>query len=569
MAKKQKNNPSLERLFRLLICILPGVLFFSYWPVFHFGSSETMNFEISLPIIWLVVFDLLVMVMGWRKKEFWQGILQRWMWLLLPVWLSLTVLWSLNPLRGILTVGILWLIYLAVYGMWFHRGLLKCVRFRDVFWKVFWGATLVVCMWCVVQCVLDIAGVSREYSLMCAGCVYEMFGFSHPNGFAIEPQFMGNLLLAPAIVAIWFIMKPQSIKKLKLERSRGVAVKQHNGKNLKLEHSRSDNFHNGSGGPAPELPVPCSVRDRCENHSGSCFLCSRFLPLCSFIVTFTLFLTFSRGAIYAFLIGVAVMTVWQGVMVWREKRAADIKKNVFMNRRVGRVAVVWGIIVGAFVVALGAQGLMAELSPTNDTFQSGVTKVVNHLSLGKIGTRSSENAVREKPVENFVDKSVENSVVNFENNKFEQNETEGSEKKAVFDGYVAESTDTRLRLTGAAVEVWKQDFATILFGVGLGGAGQALYNNDFSPASKEIIQNQYASLLLEAGLVGVILAIFTLFLIIRVVWRNEGRVILVCLVVAYGVSLIFFSGLPNALHIYLLPALIACFLGVRHESTKY
>jgi len=31
---------------------------------------------------------------------------------------------------------------------------------------------------------------------------------------------------------------------------------------------------------------------------------------------------------------------------------------------------------------------------------------------------------------------------------------------------------------------------------------------------------------------------------------------LLTLVVAYGVTLMFFSGLPNALHIYLLPAVL-------------
>ena len=106
--------------------------------------------------------------------------------------------------------------------------------------------------------------------------------------------------------------------------------------------------------------------------------------------------------------------------------------------------------------------------------------------------------------------------------------------------------------------MWKQDFATMMFGVGIGGAGQALYVNGLSPAPKEIVQNQYASLLLETGLVGVALLILTMGLIIRAVYKN-GMVM--TLIVAYAITLLFFSGLPNALQIYLLPMLFTALCG--------
>ena len=50
----------LSSLFRLFVYILPGVLFFSYYPLMHFGANESMNFELSLPIIWLILFDLIM-----------------------------------------------------------------------------------------------------------------------------------------------------------------------------------------------------------------------------------------------------------------------------------------------------------------------------------------------------------------------------------------------------------------------------------------------------------------------------------------------------------------------------
>ena len=106
------------------------------------------------------------------------------------------------------------------------------------------------------------------------------------------------------------------------------------------------------------------------------------------------------------------------------------------------------------------------------------------------------------------------------------------------------------------MEVWGQDFGNVMFGVGLGGAGQALYVNSLSPAPKEIVQNQYASLLLETGLVGIGLLILTLVLVVRVVLKSPWRVVILSLIIAYGVTLCFFSGLPNALQIYLMPGVL-------------
>ncbi|MDO5451747.1 MAG: O-antigen ligase family protein [Candidatus Saccharibacteria bacterium] len=450
-----------EKIYRFLIYILPGVLFFSYYPLMHFGSSESMNFEISLPLIWLVLFDVLVVWLMGKRKMWLRGWKKRWVWLLLPVWLTVSVLWSLNAVRGVLTVGILWLLYLAVYGMWRLRGLMD-EEFRGKFWKWFFGASLVTCVWCWVQCVLDLCGISREYTLMCAGCTYEMFGFPHPNGMAIEPQFMGNLLLAPAIMAGWLMLK------------------------------------------------------------------NRKYLLIFFVLTATLFLTFSRGAIYAFLIAMLVMTVWQIVLTKKWK-----------------VLSIWAAVVLAFLFTLNTQGIMAQMSATNDTYVTGVAKVLNHLTLGVVDVRGeTETTSQEEVLVDIVYAGEETQV------------SEAVENEAAFDGYVAESTDTRLRLSGAAVEVWGQNFSSVMFGVGLGGAGQALYVNGLSPAPKEIVQNQYASLLLETGLVGIGLLILTLVLVVRVVLKSPWRVVILSLIIAYGVTLCFFSGLPNALQIYLMPGVL-------------
>ena len=207
----------MKKLYKYLLYILPLALCFSYFPVLSLGGNETMNFELSLPLLWLVVFEILSFVMICRKyrKELFSKVFGSILWWLFPIFVTLSVIWSLNVTRGILTVGVMWLLFFAVISFWELRENLN-EKFWRVFWRWFFSAALFACLWCVIQCVLDVAGVSQEVSLLCDGCVYGMFGFPHPNGFAIEPQFMGNLLLAPIIVSVYFYSKNKDKKYLLL-----------------------------------------------------------------------------------------------------------------------------------------------------------------------------------------------------------------------------------------------------------------------------------------------------------------------------------------------------------------
>lgn len=489
----------LSNIYRILVYAFPGILFFSYYPVMRLGSDETMYFELSLPLIFLVLFDLVALILMVEKKVLFRDFRKKWMFLLFPIFLTFSVLWSANSLRGFLTVGVLWLLYFAIYAMFSLKDELKGRDFKERFWKIFLGSTLVVCAWCFLQCILDLFGVPRECSLMCEGCVSASFGFPHPNGFAIEPQFMGNLLLAPAIIVMGVVLRKMF----------------------------------------------ATTKDL----TGFDFLSSKFLLLCLFIISATLFLTFSRGAIYAFGIAMIFMTV------------AYCLKHLSRAKSFRSLITTWLVVALAFVFTLNFQGVMTSLGPTNDTYFDGIAKVLNHLSLGVIDVRA-EPKFEEQSEETYAPSSELTEVKNKSDEKqlvenVVENVVENSEKnekpQSLYDGYVAESTDIRLQMNDAAIKLWTKDFGTILFGVGLGGAGQALYDNGLTDWSKEIVQNQYVSLLLETGLIGMILLILTLVLVLRAVMKSSQNGVLLSLIVAYGVSLMFFAGLPNALQVYLMP----------------
>ena len=445
------------KVLQSMIYILPAVLCFSYFPVISLGVAETMNLELSLPLIWLAVFDVMSVIAVFKFKKT-KVIAGKWWYYLFLFFATLSVFWSENKLRGALILGVMWAVIIAIMAFAIMKREIFDTRFKKNFWKWFFGASFLACAWCWVQCLLDIFGVTRDYTLMCLGCTYQSFGFPHPNGFAIEPQFMGNLLLAPVIASAYaFLMKKANNKKMLLY----------------------------------------------------------FLIFAS-----TLFLTFSRGAIYAFVVAMVFLTAF---VIMREKK---IRKMI-----VGKMAIVWGAIILAFLFTLNAQGIMTQISPTNDTYLDGVARAVEQLSLGTInirGTKVKENA-----------EEISTPVID-------------ADDEASFDGYVPESTDVRVKLTNVALEEKKKKKKNMLVGVGVGGAGQALYNDGLIDSPKEIVQNQYASLLLETGLVGVIMLAALVFGFLKWCRKTQNAGMVLTLALAYVISLCFFSGLPNALHIYLL-----------------
>ena len=459
----------LKSFIKGLIYILPAVLYLSYYPIISFGATGTMNFELSLPLIWLVVFDITSVVAVFKFKKT-KVIAGKWWYYLFPFFATLSVFWSSNPLRGALTLGVMWAVIIAIMGFVILKKEIFDTGFKKNFLKWFFGATLVVCAWCLLQCLLDVFGVSRDYTLMCLGCTYRAFGFPHPNGFAIEPQFMGNLLLAPAIVSAYFAV-------------------------VDLVDSRH--------------PL------------------QRRMLFYFLVITATLFLTFSRGAIYAFVVAMIFLTVMQ-----------------IVKTKKWRVMLVWPLILVAFLFTLNLQGVMAQISPTEEGYYDGIRRAVSQLTLGKINLPGDE-------------RKQENASLNTEETSALSTNLSGSNlnDEASFDGYVPESTDVRVKLTNVALEEWQKSKKNMLVGVGIGGAGQALYNDGLIDSPKEIVQNQYASLLLETGLIGITMLVILALGFLKWCKGRKYAGMVLTLAVAYAVSLCFFSGLPNALHIYLLLAL--------------
>lgn len=523
------TTSSLSKIQKVMLLCLPFCLFFSYHPVIPIFSTSTTNFELSVPLLWLLIFAILSLPENFRLYIYSLRIViktkslvnktsrpssrhktvklyphfLRLFTLIYPFFVTVNSIGSPNFLRAILTSGVIWCICLSLLTILQNISQYKTQIGKSVN-KNLLIAGILASTFCWLQSILDIAGVPREATFLCKGCISTVFGFPHPNGFAIESQFMANLLLAPIFLSLFYL----------LERPKN--------------HSNKLNSD----------PYPASKLGH--------FL--RFgLPL--FLVA-TLYLTLSRGAIFSFWVSVFVLFIYQIVKLIKQK---SCRREILF-----RQPLIFSVVVFLpFFFTLSAQGLFTELGPTSHTFFDGVSTSVSQLSLGRIDLTKVFHKTNEN---NKSHESHESNKLHLSD--LNTDAAASAQKAPQFTSYIEESTNIRLNLNRLALSSWRTSLRRMLAGVGLGAAGLTLYQEFPELGSpKEIIQNEYLAILYEQGICGVVMIICAAIVFVltyKLHNKNHektsiyGRV----LALSFALTLCFFSGLPNALHIYLLTPLL-------------
>ena len=367
-------------------------------------------------------------------------------------WSGLCVIWSDNRTRGLLTFAVYATLYLVFLALVAERRLL-CQLLPKLVRVAIW-MTISACLLAIIQIILGTFVVADRHTFgLCAGCVAGQFGFIRPNLLAIEPQFLGSLLLAPLLYITYLTLRG------------------------KHDYAKQ--------------------------------------PLLLLLMLTTLWLTLSRGAIYAYLASLVVMVLL--VRNWR------------------RMLAVVGSVALSLVICLICQGALASVNPRIDSsFTQAVSTSLNHLSMGIIRLPYQQKSPTSPPL---ISREYD--------------------KQPAYHGYVAESTNVRLSLTKTALAAWRSNrLGQQLFGTGLGSAGIVLARQTGSRYQKEIVQNEFVEVLLERGLVGLALLGGLVALYGRLCSQRRDYLALAILV-AYLTQWCFFSGLPNALHIYLVLALLS------------
>ena len=438
----------LERLWLMA----PIMIWFSYLPRISLAEDGTMNYELSLTLIYVVILAIVGLPRVWHHRSELRQSRLVWPASAFVGWSGLCVIWSDNRTRGLLTFAVYVVLYLLFLALVAERRLL-CRLLPKLVRVAIW-ATASACLLAIAQMVLGTFVITNRHSLgLCAGCVAGQFGFIRPNLLAIEPQFLGSLLLAPLLYITYLI--------------------------LQGKHSYAKQ------------------------------------PLLLVLMLTTLWLTLSRGAIYAYLASLVVMILL--VRKWR------------------RQLVVVGLIALSLVVCLVCQGALASANPRIDSsFTQAVSTSLNHLSMGIIRLPYQRKSPTSPPLI-----------------------SQEHDKQPAYHGYVVESTNVRLSLTKTALAAWRSNqLGQKFFGTGLGSAGIVLARQTGSRYQKEIVQNEFVEVLLERGLIGLVLLGGLVALYGRLCSQGRDYLALVILV-AYLAQWCFFSGLPNALHIYLVLALLS------------
>ncbi len=423
-----------------------------------------MHFEVSITVLYVVVLACLGLSVIWPsilKLVFSKRTILVSTFLILA---ALSLLWTMNPLRGLLTLGLMGLLYIIYLAT--VRSYEKIYKLIPLIVNLLILSSVIMSILSVVQMIAGI-WLDRSSSLLCLGCTTSQFGFARPNLFTIEPQFLGSILLIPALILSYELIKKKTERK----------------------------------------------------HGGLILL----------IITTALLITLSRGAIYAFLAGLTVILITSA-------------------NNLTKILRVLAILSASLITCLLVQASTAAINPDIDiTFLGAANSSVNQLSLGQL----------EIPRASKPHSKNESAALDGSNHKTRESSVvpENHSSKPAFDGYVEESTNTRLRLSTLGIDAWNDNLPRIIFGAGIGSSGSVLSESFPSQIGKrEIVQNQYVEILLENGILGVFIFLSILFfLFMRLISRKWLWGILVAFLVQWN----FFSGLPNAIHIYLTLIMLA------------
>ena len=449
-------------LFDKFLLLAPLVVWFSYQPNIYLGHSSAMNIELSLVLIYVAVLAAIALPLIFSNyQKLLRCNLVRIAGLFI-LWSFMSIIWSSNLSRAILTAGVSAALFTVLLGV-LSTDLKKLT-------PILKNTYIASAAFMSVLAIIQVAyGAWLDWGL-CRGCLAAGFGFVRPSVFAIEPQFFGSLLLVPILILA--------------------------AKFLRKTVTKTD-----------------------------------VILLC--IMVTAMYLTLSRGAIFSLVIAIACL-----MFLYRNSL---IKKS--------RLVFLPLVVLAGFGAGMMWHGIFTEINPrVSDGFYDSVSKSVNQLTLGKVNLP--------KLAASSVSQATSPSTASVETNH----------PKAHFSGYVETSTNERTSMLNLALQTWSKDWVTMMFGTGIGSSGRAIQQYTHKLATEaEITQNQYIEILLENGLIGAVLCLVAVVIYLYDTRRDK---LAWAILIAFALQWNFFSGLPNALHIYLVLAVIFAAVKIHPDALK-
>lgn len=203
------NTKTLHYIYVAAVALIVG-LFFSYRPTFSFGTVSGTNLEISATQFAIGAFILACAPLLWRARAQLYHTLSLRILSGLALLSTISLLYTPNLTRGVLFTTLLWVITVAWAAIIVSVPILKRY-FAPLRLVGFWVVTITaVFAW--FQVYAEAMGASTTFTLLPEAYLSGVFGFARPTAFALEPQFLGSLLVAPLLYTAYLEMTRQQTR---------------------------------------------------------------------------------------------------------------------------------------------------------------------------------------------------------------------------------------------------------------------------------------------------------------------------------------------------------------------
>ena len=192
---EEQHSPWVKQISTWPLLALVAVLSFSYHPLVSFGSVYGTHLDGSLLYVIVALAAIGSAPIVWKQRNTLKKS-KSLLWLIgFTLFSLLSVAWSANPVRGVITAAFSSLLVLLVCTVAINLPLMRHHQ-QSIYRLVIAGSTVSV-LWALWQVYGDAFGVDSAFTLLTPAYESTVFGAARPTGFALEPQFFASFLLIP------------------------------------------------------------------------------------------------------------------------------------------------------------------------------------------------------------------------------------------------------------------------------------------------------------------------------------------------------------------------------------
>jgi hypothetical protein len=107
---------SKRQLFEWLWLGAPVAIWFAYQPLFRLGQDGTMYFELSITMLYVAIMALASLPSIWHHIREIMASRMAWVVTIFVLISIMSIFWTMNMTRGILTVGVTGMLYVVFLG---------------------------------------------------------------------------------------------------------------------------------------------------------------------------------------------------------------------------------------------------------------------------------------------------------------------------------------------------------------------------------------------------------------------------------------------------------------------